>query len=163
MFGSRVLLGVVVFTALACSGKSELVRGGSAQGEGGEGPMVIDGGEDDAAPDENAVPLDVSTCAMRAEGDCTGIQESYESGSGLDDVPALAACERFQSFDGCGVLEFFFDEYGCAFAVGPGPGGWDASEHLADLRECLTGTFASARFPCLASRKLAYHESCFIR
>ena len=70
---------------------------------------------------------------------------------------------RFNSFDGCGVLEFAFDARGCVVAVSPGAAGWEASQHIQGLQDCLTAALGRAYWPCLASGSLRYEESCRIR
>jgi hypothetical protein len=107
------------------------------------------------------MPIDDADCATRKLGDCSDLCVTYGY-IPPDGAPAIAHCSSFNSFDGCGTLYFRFDEDGCVSAVGPGPTGWDASSHLASLRECLTEVFTSERFPCLGAQVFSYHESCFI-
>jgi hypothetical protein len=68
----------------------------------------------------------------------------------------------FSPHDGCGEVTFDFDANGCAYNVRPPPEEWDADDHLGNLRECMTEAVTGARFACLASRTLSFHESCFI-
>jgi hypothetical protein len=114
------------------------------------------------APDLS-VDIDSSDCAGRAVSDCAGVEALYQSNDGFGKTPAFAECQLFNSFDGCGTLEFAFDAEGCAVSVSPGAGGWKNSQHLAGLQTCLAGALQLARFPCLASSALRYQESCFVR
>ena len=126
----------------------------------GEGGFVNAAG---AGPE--AIPLGGPECATRPAADCAGIDRSdYYSGHGVFDAsPELAACSAYVSFDGCGKLDYAFDEEGCVLFVDPGPSGWRQSGHLSLLRDCLTAAFTEARFSCLASRTFAFYESCYIR
>lgn len=138
---------------VAQGGTTSPASGGSIASRGG----VVDGDNQDS------VVLDSLNCASRPVSDCRGVETSYDSNSGLDGTPAFAMCAPFNSFDGCGVLAFSIDERGCATEVSPGAGGWRASAHLSSLQACLVDALASARFPCLASQRLVYRETCFVR
>ena len=174
---------VVVVAAAACSGKStkEDVGRGEAGAQAGEGAEPGTGGSTavggsasggsagtispvtqfcEPSSSESWLELDASDCAERPEGDCTGMTCDYYSGDGFDGTPALSHCPA--PLDGCGEVTFDFDANGCATGVGPPPEEWDARDQLAGLRECLTEVFARGRFACVASRKLSFHESCFI-
>jgi hypothetical protein len=109
------------------------------------------------------VDLDFADCSERPLSDCQGVEAIYDSNSRFAGTPAFAECARYNSFDGCGKLEFSFDAEGCAVSVAPGPSGWKDSQHLAPLRDCLSDVLHGARFPCLAAGTLEYQESCFVR
>ena len=142
-------------------GGSGVASSGSAGALGGRsGSAGFAGAQGGSADDP--IPLDASDCNSRQQGDCTGVTTHFESNAAFDGAPALAECSEFNSYDGCGNLVFTFDSNGCATSVGPGPGGWDASGHLAGLRICLTRLLGNNRFACLASSTLAYDESCFV-
>lgn len=147
----------------ATGGSGAPAQGGRATGgaassvSGGAGTASV------AAGSPDAIELDASDCATRLLSDCVGIETEYDSNSGFEDGSHFAQCDIFNSFDGCGALEFSFDAQGCANSVSGGPGGWKNSGHLSLLRDCLRDALQSARFPCLASAKLRYDESCFVR
>jgi hypothetical protein len=146
------------------SGGSGAASGGSAGSLGGRSPRAGSAGEtwQGGGPADDSIPLDASDCSARPQGDCTGVTTQFTSNGAFDAAPALAECSEFNSFDGCGKLVFTFDSNGCATSVGPGPGGWDASGHLTDLRTCLSGALGGGRFVCLTSSTLGYDESCFV-
>ena len=109
------------------------------------------------------IELDHADCARRPLSDCAGVVARYDSNSGFDDTPAFARCSAFNSFDGCAELTFLFDDAGCATSVALGPQVVTDGDHLVDLRGCLTDALKAARWPCLASGRLRYEESCLIR
>ena len=176
---------VVVALAAGCSGQSskKQIGRGEAGAQAGEGVEPGTGGSTNAGGSSGAggsagtgisagtggcneeadpwISVDASDCAERADGDCTGVACEF-SYLQFDQAPAFTDCSRYLSFDGCGRLVFSFDANGCATGVGPPPEAWDTSEHLGDLRACMTEVFARGRFACLASQTLSFHESCFI-
>lgn len=134
----------------------------SSEGGGTAGDADGATGGTAGAPDFS-VPLDASSCAARPLSDCEGVDIEYGPSGSFERTPALAQCQRFISHDGCATLEFAFDAEGCAVSVSPGPNGWRVSGHLSELQACMTEAFEAARYACLASGTLTYHESCFIR
>jgi hypothetical protein len=122
----------------------------------------VESGANEGGASDQAVGLDLSDCAERPLSDCESVETKYESNVGFERTPAFAECAMYNSFDGCGVLEFAFDADGCAASVAPGPSGWQNTVHLAPLQSCLTDVLQSARFPCLSGGTLEYRESCFV-
>jgi hypothetical protein len=177
---------VVVAAAAGCSGDSARKHAGSGEAgaqagetsEPGTGGSTAVGGSASGGTAGSITPvtqncepsdaeawidLDVSDCAERPEGDCTSMLCDYYSNDAFDVTPALLECGRYVSYDGCGEVTFDFDENGCATGVGPSPESWGSEDdYLGDMRECMTEVFARGRFACVASRKLSFHESCFI-
>ena len=162
-----------------CGGESSrsVAVGGSAGATEATEATAATGGRLDTAPAGTAIAgmgaaagtsadeieLDGPACETRRAADCTGVVDTYSSDHGtFDDAPELAACSRYVSFDGCGKLIYSFDLDGCVVSVGPGPGGWEDSDHLSLLRDCLSNAFSGARYSCLASGTLAFDESCLI-
>jgi len=144
-------------TLLAACGQTERTSN-AVTGAGAGAPGLGDAG----APNLG-VAIDASACASLPASDCAGVEAHYDSNGSFDATPALAECSRFNSFDGCGVLEFAFDARGCVVAVSPGAAGWKASQHIQGLQDCLTAALGRAYWPCLASGSLRYEESCRIR
>jgi hypothetical protein len=138
-------------------GRADHSSGGANAGASSGGALTASGGN------SGAIPVDASDCADRPLSDCAGVETLYGSNGRFDDTPAFKQCGMFNSYDGCGVLEYRFDAQGCATSVAPGMGGWKYSDHLSSLQACLTQALGSARYPCLASGTLRYEESCFIR
>lgn len=92
---------------------------------------------------------------------CGFVKAAYGSeGAGtFDAVPELSGCGQEIPYDGCRHLRFTFDANGClsstAFSKSEGD--------IGGLRACLTNGFSPERWPCLASKTVAFDESCLIR
>jgi len=148
-----------------CGGDSSRSLGtGGAAGAGGTAGVAGNPAAGATGEDAALIELDGPACDRRREADCTGLETDYHSSSGtFDATPELSPCTASVSFDGCGELVYSFDEDGCAVSVGPGRNGWKDADHLDPLRSCLSTLFNAARYSCVASGTVTFHESCFVR
>lgn len=148
----------------SCGQVSDLAQpqaiSGAAGSLGSAGASALAGTAGTAA-DPTAVALETSDCAARRLADCQGVKSEYTSALEVfGESPELAQCSMFNSWDGCGSIQFSFDTEGCAATVAwHGP---SKVETLPELRQCLSAALQSARWPCLAQGTLRYEESCFI-
>ncbi|MGC4086772.1 MAG: hypothetical protein QM756_02525 [Polyangiaceae bacterium] len=167
-----------VLFGLACGRTEQDPRagsGGSAGSSGSGGAITFDAAAPDLAscgfatfPDSSiakgrtTVAPDVGSCAEREPIECEANQLSEQLQSAW--APHFAECQPYMSYDGCGALLLDFDANGCIESSTMPAGVNDRlPTQLDDLEVCLLNVFGRSRWPCFASKRIAFCESCFIR